>query len=264
MFDEADAVAIGASEADDTVALPAPTQPQPEPATHKPRGKRKPLPAELPRVDIIHELPAAERTCSCGTPMVEIGEDISEQLDIVPMQIRVLRHIRKRYGCPAGQHAPVSAPAPAQVLPKSNASNDLLAMLLTAKYVDGLPLARVEYVLGRSEAIVPRQTLARWVIGTAQALQPVFNLLRDTLLESTVIHMDEMPEQVLKEAGRTAQSQSEVIYSLIEMAWVNGLEPYTWLRRALRCLPEARMVEQFEALLPWKVHAIDLATDSLG
>ena len=103
---------------------------------------------------------------------------------------------------------PVSAPAPAQVLPKSNASNDLLAMLLTAKYVDGLPLARVEYVLGRSGAIVPRQTLARWVIGTAQALQPVFNLLRDALLESTVIHMDETPVQVLKEAGRAAQSQS--------------------------------------------------------
>ena len=180
MFDEADAVATDASEADDTVALPAPTQPQPEPATHKPRGKRKPLPAELPRVDIIHELPAAERTCSCGTPMVEIGEDISEQLDIVPMQIRVLRHIRKRYGCPAGQHAPVSAPAPAQVLPKSNASNDLLAMLLTAKYVDGLPLARVEYVLGRSGAIVPRQTLARWAdIAADQAYCDQAHLSRD-------------------------------------------------------------------------------------
>jgi len=79
---------------------------------------------------------------------------------------------------------------PAQVLPKSNASNDLLAMLLTAKYVDGLPLARVEYVLGRSGAIVPRQTLARWVIGAAQALQPVFNLLRDTLLEPHPLRMN--------------------------------------------------------------------------
>ena len=57
---------------------------------------------------------------------------------------------------------------------------------------------------------------------------------------------------------------SAVIYSLIETARANGLEPYTWLRRVLRCLPEARTVEEFEALLPWKVHAIDLATDSLG
>lgn len=140
--------------------------------------------------------------------MVEIGEEVSEQLDIVPMQIRVLRHLRKRYGCPAGVHAPLTAPAPAQVLPKSNASNDLLAMLLTTKYVDGLPLARFEYVLARAGVTVPRQTLARWVIGTAGALQPLANLLRDSLLDGSVIHMDETPVQVLKEAGRAATAQS--------------------------------------------------------
>lgn len=177
-------------------------------ATPRRRGKRQRLPAELPRVDVIHEIPENERTCACGTAMVEIGAEVSEQLDIVPMQIRVLRHIRKRYGCPSGVHAPLAAPVPAQVLPKSNASNDLLAMLLTTKYVDGLPLARFEYVLGRAGVIVPRQTLARWVIATARALQPIANLLRDTLLDATVIHMDETPVQVLKEAGRAATSQS--------------------------------------------------------
>ena len=83
----------------------------------KARGKRAPLPAELPRVDIVHELPEAERVCACGTPMVEIGEEISEQLDIVPMKIQVLRHIRKRYGCPrarpgAGDRADAGAADP--------------------------------------------------------------------------------------------------------------------------------------------------------
>ena len=101
-----------------------------------------------------------------------------------------------------------SRPLPPQVLPKSNASNDLLAMLLTTKYVDGLPLARFEYVLGRAGVAVPRQTLARWVIGTAQALQPIANLLRDHLLGRDVIHMDETPLQVLKEPGRAATSDS--------------------------------------------------------
>jgi hypothetical protein len=67
-------------------------------------------------------------SCPCGTPMVEIGQDVSEQLDIVPMQVRVLRHIRKRYGCPGSMHAPVTAPLPPQPLPKSNASADFLAM----------------------------------------------------------------------------------------------------------------------------------------
>src|SRR5512140_3902179 len=99
---------------------------------------------------------------------------------------------------------------PPQVLPKSNASNDLLAMLLTTKYVDGLPLARFEYVLARSGVQVPRQTLARWVIGSAHALQPIANLMRDALLAHDVMHMDATPVQVLKEADRAATSTSQM------------------------------------------------------
>lgn len=215
LFNEAEALAESAPEAGDTAALPPPAT---ETFDHTPadtrkkkaRGKRKPLPVELPRIDVIHDVPEAERTCACGTPMLEIGQDVSEQLDIVPMQVRVLRHIRKRYGCPKGDQAPLTAPAPAQVLPKSNASNDLLAMLLIIKYVDGLPLARFEYVLARAGVLVPRQTLARWVIGAAQALQPIANLMRDALLGHDVIHMDETPIQVLKEPGRSPTSTSQM------------------------------------------------------
>ena len=169
------------------------------------------MPVELARIDVVHDdVPEAERTCACSTPMVEIGQDVSEQLDIVPMQVRVLRHIRKRYGGPKGDQAPVSTRAPAQVLPKSNASNDLLALLIIIKYVDGLPLARFEHVLARSGVLVPRQPLARWVIGTARALQPIANLMRDMLLGHDVIHMDKPPVQVLNEPGRAATSKSQM------------------------------------------------------
>ena len=126
----------------------------------------------------------------------------------MPMQVRVLRHIRKRYGCPTSQHAPVTAALPAQPLPKSNASADFLAMLLTVKFVDGLPLARFENVLARHDAVVPRQTLARWVIGSAGVLQPLHNLMRDILLDGTLIHMDETVVQVLKETDRSPTSNS--------------------------------------------------------
>lgn len=208
LFDEADALEADTSQTDEVVTL---TQAEPAARTAcKPaaRGKRAPLPVALPRIEIVHDVPEADRTCACGTPMVEIGQDVSEQLDIIPMQVRVLRHIRKRYACPGGEAAPVTAPVPAHVLPKSNASSDLLAMLLTVKYVDGLPLARFEHVLARSGVTVPRQTLARWVMGTARALQPIHNLLRDHLLASPVIHMDETTVQVLREAGRSASSTS--------------------------------------------------------
>nr|WP_202882405.1 IS66 family transposase [Polaromonas vacuolata] len=166
------------------------------------------MPAQLERVDVVHDVPESDRTCPCGTPMVEIGQDISEQLDIVPMQVRVLRHIRKRYGCPGSLHAPITADLPAQPLPKSNASADFLAMLIAVKFVDGLPLARFEHVLERHGAAVPRQTLARWVIGCSHLLQPLHNLMRDILLDGSLLYMDETVVQVLKEKGRSPTSNS--------------------------------------------------------
>ena len=155
LFDEAEILAADTTEAQDLAPIPPVIPDACKPAV-KARGKRAPLPAGLPRVDIVHEVPEAARTCDCGTPMVVIGQEISEQLDIVPMQVRVLRHIRNTYGCPGSIHAPVTAALPAQPLPKSNASPDFLAMLLTVKFIDGLPLARFESVLGRHGVAVPR------------------------------------------------------------------------------------------------------------
>ncbi len=208
LFDEAETVAATSTEEQDIAVLPEAIDSS-NGKTNKPaRGKRSPLPAELKRVDVIHVVPEAERLCPCGTLMVEIGEDISEQLDIVPMQIRVLRNIRKRYGCPTSSHAPVTAALPVQPLPKTNASAGLLAMLITVKYVDGLPLTRFAKVLARHGAIVPDQTLARWVIGCANLFQPLYNLLRDSLQEGPFIHIDETVVQVLQEKGKAPTSQS--------------------------------------------------------
>lgn len=211
LFDEAEVLAEATTEAQDIAPLPpepAQEQGQNQSASKPTRGKRGPLPTDLKRVDIIHDVPESQRTCPCGTPMAEIGQDVSEQLDIVPMQIRVLRHIRKRYGCPGSIHAPVTAALPPQPLPKSNASANFLAMLLTVKFVDGLPLTRFGKVLGRHGVPVPDQTLARWVIGSSQVLQPLHNLMRDTLLDGTLIHIDETVVQVLKEKDKRPTSNS--------------------------------------------------------
>lgn len=211
LFDEAEALALLSTEVQDTAPIPAeagPAESTNKPAIKPARGKRAPLPAQLERVDVVHDVPQADRTCPCGTPMVEIGQDISEQLDIVPMQVRVLRHIRKRYGCPTSSHAPITAPLPPQPLPKSNASADFLAMLLAVKFVDGLPLAHFEHVLDRHGVPVPRQTLARWVIGCAGVLQPLHNLMRDILLDGSLIYMDETVVQVLKGQDRSPTSNS--------------------------------------------------------
>ena len=213
LFDEAEVLAQSSTDAQDTAPI-APEDTQgtstaaTQPATKRARGKRAPLAAGLPRVDVVHDVPEADRTCPCGTPMVLIGQDISEQLDIVPMQVRVMRHIRNKYGCPGSQHAPVTALLPPQPLPKSNASPDFLAMLYTVKFVDGMPLTRFGRVLERHNAPVPSQTLARWVIGGGKLLQPLHNLMRDILLDCSLIYMDETVVQVLKEAGKAPTSNS--------------------------------------------------------
>ncbi|WP_073172532.1 IS66 family transposase [Pseudomonas asturiensis] len=198
LFNEAESIADIADE-DTEEEVVAPT---------KRRGKRKPLPAGLPRIEVIHELPEHELTCTCGCRKHAIGEEISEQLEIVPMQIRVIKHVRKVYGCRDCEAAPVTADKPAQLIEKSMASPSVLAMLLTTKYVDGLPLHRFEKVLGRHGIDIPRQTLARWVIQCGEHFQPLLNLMRDSLLASRVIHCDETRVQVLKEPDREPSSQS--------------------------------------------------------
>ena len=203
LFDEAEALAASLAE-DEATADIAPMAAAPA----KTRGKRSPLPAHLPRVEIVHEVTAAERLCACGAEKVEIGQEVSEQVDIMPMRVRVLRHIRKTCACPTCQLAPVTAAMPLQPIPKSNASANTLALLITAKYVDGIPLHRFEKVCARHGFEASRNTLARWVIACSELMIPLHNLLRDQLLSQNILHMDETPVQVLKEAGRTAQSQS--------------------------------------------------------
>jgi len=200
LFDEAEAETQASAPAEDeTVTVPA--------HTRRKRG-RKPLPAALPRVELIHELPEAERVCPHdGNPLAEIGEVTSEQLDIIPARIQVIRHIRKQYACGCG-HCIKTAALPPQPIPKSLASPGLLAHIAVSKYQDALPLYRQETILRRIGVDLPRATLANWMIQAGQLIQPVVNLLRDRLLAYDILQMDETPVQVLKEPGKTAQSKS--------------------------------------------------------
>ena len=123
LFNEAETLV---AETPDEVA-PSPVMPAADTTMRPTRGRRQPLPPELPRIDVVHDLAAGEQQCACGCQMSVLGEEISEQLDIIPAQVRVIRHIRKKYACPRCETAPITAPLPAQPIPKSNASAGLLA-----------------------------------------------------------------------------------------------------------------------------------------
>ena len=98
------------------------------------KSGRKPLPKDLPREEIIHDIPEDERQCECGDRLHEIGSDISEQLEVIPAQLKVIRHVCKKYACKSCENGVKKADKTPQLLPKSNASSSTLAYLITAKY----------------------------------------------------------------------------------------------------------------------------------
>ncbi len=178
------------------------------PAHTRKKSGRKPLPKILPRIEVVHEIPEAERVCPHdGNVLTEINEVASEQLDVIPAKIQVIRHIRKQYACSCG-HCIKLAPLPKQPIPKSLVSPGLLAHVTVSKYQDALPLYRQEQILQRIGVDIPRATLANWMIKAGELIQPVINLLRDQLLSHDIIQMDETTVQVLNEQGKTAQSKS--------------------------------------------------------
>jgi transposase len=182
-----------------------------EVAAHKRKVKRgrKRLDPALPREVIRHELPESERVCPHdGAALREIGVEASEQLDIIPQQVRVIRHERVKYACPCCDGALRLAAKPAQIIPKGLLTEAALAWVITAKYEDALPLYRQAALLGRFGGELSRNTLAASVARVGQQVQPLVNLMRDLYLDSAVIHGDETELQVLKEPGRAAQAKS--------------------------------------------------------
>jgi len=167
---------------------------------------RKAIAAHLPRVAIVHDLAEHDRHCACGSQLVEIGSDISEQLDYVAPKIQVLQHVRKKYACPGCEKCVKTAPLPAQILPKTNAAPGILAHLVTSKYVDALPLYRQEAIFARYGVSLPRATQAAWIIALADRIQPLINLMDERLRSSGYIRIDETPLQVIN-SDKAASSE---------------------------------------------------------
>ena len=204
LFNEAEAMVAADKAMADT------DQPETVVAAHtRKKSGRKPLPDMLPRVEIVHDLPEDEKVCAHdGHVLEEIGREVSEQLEIIPATIQVLRHIRPKYACPQCKTGIQIAPVPPQPIPKSFASAGLLAHVATSKYVDALPLYRQEGMLRRLGIDLPRATLANWMIKSGQLVVPLVNLIRDQLVGGDYLQCDETRFQVLKESGKPAQSQS--------------------------------------------------------
>lgn len=169
---------------------------------------RKPLPEHLPREDVVHDLGDEEKICHCGCALHKIGEDISEQLDIIPAKIKVLRHRRCKYACRKCEEGVKSAPLPKQPIPKSIATAGLLSHVIVSKYVDHLPLYRQESMLQRLKVDIVRSTMSHWVLRCAELLSPLVEELKKDIRHSRYVQADETSLQVLNEPGKKNQSKS--------------------------------------------------------
>jgi transposase len=191
LFQETLASDLAAAEAEIAKRLAdAPATP-PAPPAPRPRAGRQPLPEHLPRIEHRHE-PESCLCGQCGKDLVKIGEDISEQLDVEPARFFVHRHIRPQYACRACETVS-AAPIPPAVIDGGMAAVGLYVWLIIGKYVDHLPLYRLEQIAARDRVILSSSTLADWVGRIGVALQPLADRLAALLLERSVLHADETP-----------------------------------------------------------------------
>jgi len=208
LFNEAESGAEQPQEAEEQFAsIPV--------AAHARRARgRRALPENLPREEVVHDIPEAEKTCSCcGAPLSRIGEEPSEKLKIIPPKLIVVRHIRPKYACRAcqgvveGAKVKIAEP-PVELIPKSIATPELLAYLLTSKFVDALPFYRQEKIFARIGVDLSRATMCNWAIQVARRLEPLLELLREQIRAGPYVQIDETTLQVLKEPGREPESKS--------------------------------------------------------
>jgi transposase len=164
------------------------------PERKKKTPKRQALPSQLKRIEHHYDIEPA--VCPQGHPLKRIGEEVSEQLDCIPAQFFVHRHIRGKYTCACCQTI-VAAAMPAQIIDKGIPAAGLLAQVIIAKHDDHLPLYRQEEIYRRSGAFIARSSMASWIGQCGVRLEPLVQALREYLMRQSVLHGDETPVKLL-------------------------------------------------------------------
>ena len=171
------------------------------------QGGCKPLPDHLPRDEVTHDIEEHEKICPCGNALNCIGKEESEQLEIIPAQVKVIKNVRLKYGCKACEDTIILAKMPSQALPKSMAGPGLLAHILVSKYDDHLPLYRQAEMWERAGVDLDCTTMGRWVMSCGDLLMPLVDLMKQDIVASGSVQADETGVQVMNEKGRKNKSK---------------------------------------------------------
>lgn len=173
------------------------------------------LPEDLPVEIIEHKLPEEECICpECNNKLHVMGNEIREDLKIIPARAVIVRHIRNVYSCRNCEknsiHTPIiKADMPRPVIKGGFASPEAIAHIATQKFMMASPLYRQEQEWKQSGILLSRQTMSNWLLKTSEKwLEPIYKELKAKLLKHEVLHADETKVQVLKEPGKKPQSNS--------------------------------------------------------
>ncbi len=199
--------------------------------TARRRVGRGRLPAHLPRIEVV--LAPEDTACPCCRgPMVEIGHDTSERLDVVPAQYRVLVTKRPKLACRACDGVVVQAAAPPRLVEGGMPTEATVAHVLVSRYADHLPLYRQAQILARQGLEIGRDTLASWVGTGAAEIAPVVARLREILLASARLFADETTMPVLDPGrGQTKKGYAWAI-ARDDRPWGGGDPPAVVFRYA--------------------------------
>src|SRR5205823_1305894 len=161
---------------------------------------RRPLPAHLPRERIVYPAPS---TCPCcgDSRLRKIGEDVTETLELIPRQWKVIQHVREKFSCRSCE-AITQPPAPSHPIARGRAGPGLLAQILFAKYGAHLPLHRQSVIYAREGVTLDVSTLADWVGQAAATLMPLVERIRAHVFAAARLHADDTPVPVLAK-GKT-------------------------------------------------------------
>jgi transposase len=206
---------------------------------------RRPLPAQLPREQIMH---AAACACpDCGGELRPAGEDVAEMLEWVPGHHKVLRHVRPKFSCQRCDKL-VQAPAPARPIARGIAGPGLLAHVLVSKYQDHLPLYRQSQIFAREGIDLERSTLADWVGGASELLAPLVGALARYVMAAQKLHADDTPVPVLC-PGRGTTRQGRLWTYVRDDRPAGSAEPPAVL---LRYSPDRKAERPREHLTPFR------------
>ena len=176
------------------------------PAHKRKKGGRRPLPKELPREEVVHDVSEEEKICSCGCEKHRMGEDVTEQIEAVPAKLYIKRHVRPKYVCRKCRSGVAQAPPPPGPIAKCLAGPTFLATMIVGKYGDHIPLCRMEDILRREGVDISRSNMSEWAMGVAKLCRLLAGRMFVRILDSDVIASDDTAIRVQQPGGGTKRS----------------------------------------------------------